>query len=91
MKNVKLIEDVQISCHWTYANAPKTDMTKFVFTYDTLYHNQFLCLIMAMNLDSSWLPCAQCEFELGLVAMCTNHKFPKCLFGWNLKLMKISQ
>jgi hypothetical protein len=72
MKNVKLIEDIQISCHWTYANAPKTIMTKQNFTYDTLYHNPiFICLIMVVNLDSSWLPCAQYELEFKLPTMWT--------------------
>ncbi len=34
-----------------------------------------------MNLNLGWLPCAQCEFELGqLVAMCIEHRLSKYIF-----------
>jgi hypothetical protein len=71
VKNAQLFNNVQISYHWTYANALEINITKVNVTCDTLYHSPFfISFIMDLNLNSSWLSCAKYEFELGLVAMC---------------------
>jgi hypothetical protein len=56
----------------TFANELETNIKKLNFTCDTLHESLlFIFLIMGVNMNSSWLPCAQYEFELGLLAICT--------------------
>ncbi len=55
----------------TCANELETNIKNLNFTCDTLHDSLFfIFLIMGVNMNPSWLPCAQYKIELGLLVIC---------------------